>query len=871
MRGKTPHSGAGSAKRATAKGRGAKQRKIDALEHASRNRVSIPTEQTERDIDHEGEEYRAKARAPGGEPRLQWNRQLPSPGGEYAHALHIREKFSPKDMVERLTITTVQSHIFDAFNGFDPPASKFMYYSHRSQGNWQNRLIRGDSARVMASLARLEGYAGEVQTIFFDPPYGIGFDSNFTCAMRDTKRSKKLGGGDTARPKDPLSVKAFCDTWERGLDSYLDAILHRLAIMRDLLAESGSLFVQIGPANVHRMAILLDEVFGHENSVATITFRKTGGTSSSMIPEGSDFILWYAKDKKKAGKKYHQLYESLDRHGMVEHMSWHAMVEEPGKESRNIIPSEITDVEKIPARARLLQRLPLTSMGWSKTRSFDYAWNGKIYQCPPGRHWSVSKKGLDRLAEIGRLIVSPGKKGGETLHWKIYENEIPGKRINNQWAATASAANPRYPVQTSEEVIKRCILMSSDPGDLVLDPSGGSGATAVVAERYGRRWVMIDSSHVSIATMRHHLAMQSYDWYMLQDSAEGAGAERDLGGKPHKAPYTNSPALGFVYERCPYVSAATLAYDKKTNPVLLVDKPVVQKGIRRVTGPFTVESETSSYTLSRTDPDAQARFAAQVIGVLEKNGISAPERRVDVTNIAAAPADRAYTHTGTIHGRMGALFIAPEFSAVDNRLINAAAGDAAADGLDTLVVVSFEFQPLIVDAPATVSVVRVSMNRALQQKELASPKIDRAFVVVGEPNIRVERAEGGAPGKWTVEIVGYNTYDPCTGNTGAGMAGDVDCWMIDTDYDGESFYARDIHFPSVGATWSDRQAKNIEKLLGSRVDRQRWERFASLKSAPFSSSTGRIAVKIITTTGDEMAKEIALAAPESKGGGRDQK
>ena len=846
------------------------RRKIDAIEHPGQKRVSIPTEQTERDIDHGGKEYRPKTPASGEGPRLQWNRQCPNPGDEYAHALHIREKFSPRDMIERLSSDTVQSRIFDSFNGFDPPGTKFMYYSHRSRGNWQNRLIRGDSARVMASLARLEGYAGEVQTIFFDPPYGIGFDSNFVCAMRDTKRSKKLGG-DRARPKDPVSVKAFCDTWERGLDSYLDAILHRLTIMRDLLAESGSIFVQIGPDNVHRMAILLDEVFGHENSVTTITFRKSGGTSSSMIPEGSDFILWYARDKKKIKEKYHQLYESLDRRGMIKHMNWDGMVEEPGKKPRNISYDEKIDFKKIPAGAKLVQRACLTSMGWSKTRSFDYEWNGKTYQCPPGRQWSVSKKGLDHLARIGRLTVSPGKEVSGTLCQKRYENEIPGKRINNQWASTPFTTNPRYPVQTSEEVIKRCILMSSDPGDLVVDPSGGSGATAIVAERYGRRWVMIDSSHVSIATMRHHLAMQSYDWYLLQDSVEGAGAERGLGGEPRKAPYGNDPALGFVYERCPRVSAAALAYDEKTEPILLVDKPVVQKGVRRVTGPFTVESETSSYTLSRTDPDAQARFAAQVIGVLEKNGISAPERRVDVTNIAAAPADRAYTHTGTIHGRMGALFIAPEFSAVDNRLINAAAGDAAADRLDTLVVVSFEFQPLIVDAPATVSVVRVSMNRALQQKELASPKIDRAFVVVGEPNIMVERAEGGAPGKWTVEIVGYNTYDPCTGNTGVGKAGDVDCWMIDTDYDGESFYARDIHFPSVGATWSDRQAKNIEKLLGSRVDRQRWERFASLKSAPFSSSTGRIAVKIITTTGDEMAKEIVLVAREGRGGGRGQK
>ena len=852
----------GASRTSGARRRGSGQRKIDSLEHASRKRVSIPTEQTERDIDHVGKDYRPHVPPPS-EPRLHWNRQRSEPGREYAHALHIREKFSPQDMIQRLTRDTEQLRIFDSFNGFDPPSTKFRYYSHRSQGNWQNRLIRGDSARVMASLAALEGYAGEVQTIFFDPPYGIDFDSNFVCAMRDTKRSKKLKG-ESARPKDPVSVRAFCDTWERGLDSYLDAILHRLTIMKDLLTESGSIFVQIGPENVHRMAMLLDEVFGHENSVTSIMFRKGGGTTSSLIPEGSDFILWYSKNKKNLVKKYHQIYEELTRDELIRHMSWHVMIEERGKEPRKLTREEKRDSTKIPAKFKLLQRGKLTSGGWSKTRSFDYKWNGKTYMCPPNLQWSISKEGLDRLAEIKRLVVSPSEKGGKNLYWKRYENEVPGRKINNQWASTAPPKNPRYSVQTSGEVIKRCILMSSDPGDLVLDPSGGSGATAIVSERYGRRWIMIDSSHVSIATMRHHLATQSYEWYLLQDSAEGAKAERERGGKPRTGPHTNDPAHGFVYERYPYVSAATLAYDKQADPILLVDRPVVQNGVRRVTGPFTVESETSSYTLSRTDPNAQARFAAQVIAVLEKNGIDASKQKVGVRDITAAPAGRAYTHTGMVNGRRGAMLIAPEFSAVDNRLINAAARDAATDKMDMLVVVAFEFQPLVADPPAGVRVTRVTMNRALQQNEIDASKIDRAFVVVAEPNIKIERVKGKR-GKFTAEVAGYNTYDPRTGNTGVGTAGDIDCWMIDTEYDGESFYARDIHFPNVGTTWTERQMKNVEKLLGKDIDRERWEQFASLKSTPFSSSTGRIAVKIVTTTGDEMAKEIALDAGNGKG------
>ena len=836
------------------------KRRIDSLEHPGRRRVSIPTEQTERDIDHGGKDYRPEA-LPSSDPHLNWERRRREPGNEHAHALHIREKFSPQDMIQRLSSTTMQSKIFDSFNGFDPPSTKFRYYSHHSQGNWQNRLIRGDSARVMASLAALEGYAGEVQTIFFDPPYGIEFNSNFTCAIHDAKISKKLKG-NSVRPKDPVSVRAFCDTWERGTNSYLDAMLHRLIIMKDLLAESGSIFVQIGPDNVHRMALLLDEVFGHKNSVTTIMFKKSGGTSSSMIPEGSDFILWYAKNKNESTKKYHQLYESLTRQEMIGMMSSYVMLEELDQNPRKLTAEERTDPKKISAKSKLLQREKLTSMGWSETRSFSYMWDNKTYHCPPNEHWRVSKDGLDYLAKINRLVVSSGEKGTSSLRWKRYENEFPGRRINNQWASTAAANNPRYSVQTSEEVVKRCILMSSDPGDLVLDPSGGSGVTAVVAEQYGRRWIMIDSSHVAVATMRHQLATQSYDWYKLQDSAEGAEAEQNLGGTPKSGPYTNDPAHGFVYKRCPYVSAAILAYKKQAEPILLVDKPIVQKGVRRVTGPFTVESETSSYTLSRTDPRAQARFAARVIAVLEKNGINASEQKVEAKNMAAAPVGRTYTHTGTINGRRGAILIAPEFSAVDNRLIDAAVRDTEADKMDALLVVAFEFQPLVSDAPTDICVTRVSMNHALQQSEIKTSKIDRAFVVVAEPNIKIEHVKG-AGGRFTAEVVGYNTYDPHTGNTGVGTSEDVDCWMIDTEYDGESFYARDVHFPNVGTTWTEHQMKNIEKLLGRDIDHERWERFASLKSTPFSSATGRIAVKIVTTTGDEMAKEIVLDAGKS--------
>ena len=435
------------------------KRDVKVYDHRGKKRLSIPTEQTERDVDLEGREYAANVRPVGAkEPRLQWDRRCDMPGKEYAHALHIREKFSPQEMIMMLSKQKAQTKIFDDFNGFEP-GSKYQYYSHKSRGKWQNRMIRGDSARVMATLGAFEGYRGAVQTIFFDPPYGIRFNSNYAPSMQGVKKAEVADRHMLT--KDPITCEAFCDTWERGIDSYLDAILRRLNIMRDLLNNTGSVFVQIGSANVHKMALLLDEVFGHDNAVTTIMFKKSGGTTSSTIPEGSDFLLWYAKDKNQV--KYHQLYEPLTRQELVESKISYIMLEKPDKSSRRLTPEEKRDIKKIPDGYRLFYRDRLESQGEYAPRGDDYIWNGTTYKCSPGSQWRIGKAEMDKLAKMNRLISS----GGGSLSWKKYESEIPGKKISNQWASMFRPQTLRYAVQTSELIIERCILMTSDPGDLV--------------------------------------------------------------------------------------------------------------------------------------------------------------------------------------------------------------------------------------------------------------------------------------------------------------------------------------------------------------------------------------------------------------------
>ncbi len=670
--------------------------------------------------------------------------------------------------------------------------------------------------------------------------------------MQGVKRSKVTD--KQMLTKDPTTCEAFCDTWERGLDSYLDAILRRLNIMRDLLNATGSIFVQIGSANVHKMALLLDEVFGHDNAVTTIMFKKSGGTSSSTMPEGSDFLLWYAKDKNHV--KHHQLYEPLTRQELVKSKMSYIMLEEPNKNSRLLTPEEKHDTRKIPDGCRLFYRDRLESQGEHSSRREDYVWKGTTYKCSPGRHWSIGITEMDKLAKMNRLISS----GGGSLSWKKYEIEIPGKRISNQWASMSRPQTLRYAVQTSELVVERCILMTSDPGDLVLDPTGGSGASAVAAERHGRRWVVIDSSPVAIATMRHYLAAQTYEWYLLQDSKVGVAREKELGGKPlnSRGKFTNDPAFGFVYARCPDVSAGTLTREQAAPPILIVDKPEKLPGVKRVTGPFTVESETISYTLSLVNPDEYEQFSGRIMDALMKNGIDTQsgDECIRVADIMPMPAGRGYTHVGKMGGADVALLIAPEFRAVDNRMIQEASQGARRNNLNTLIAVAFEFQPLADNPPKEFEVRKVVINRALMQKELDKSQIDRALVMIADPRIKVSRESGNL---WSVEVDGYNAYDPISGNVLRGESSDVDCWMIDTDYDRESFYARMVHIPNTVPQWAKSQMDAIRTMLGRDLDQDQWNAFTSLKSVPFTSKTGRIAVKIITTTGDEMLKEIDLA------------
>ena len=865
------------------------EQQTESYAYSSASRKNLPTEQTEPLMgpgDKRPVPFTPEIRAFDEQPRLAWARspRLDEDGNlepYEAHPLYAREKIEPYRFVRQLQAgdDAVQGSMFEAFNGL-PEGSALDWYQY--DGNWQNRLIHGESARVMASLAAREHLAGQVQMIYFDPPYGMSYKSNFQVAVddRDTLENRK------GLPADPQTIAAFRDTYEHGIHSYLDGMHERLVLCRELLAETGSIFVQIGDENVLRLGLLLDEVFGAENRVALIPYATSGSSSANTLSSVADFLLWYAKDKEQM--KYHQLYEPLDRAGKMEHMSAHGVVELPDGSTRTLTSAKLDDPDAtLPRDARVYRRMPLTSLGTSATgRSAAYRWNEQDWPCPTGRHWSVSVEGLNRLAELGRLDGSGGGRGF-VLAWKRYDDEVPGRRMHNLWHRPMSTSDKRYVVQTANSTIERCLLMATDPGDLVLDPTCGGATTAYSAERWGRRWITIDTSPVATAIARQRIATATFPYYTLSDSPEGAKAEAELSERDGiKAPaggYGSDPAAGFVYQRVPYVSAATLAYDQDPPATMLVDQPHVTRSVVRAASPFTVESETpwsylpfedaedtadpAAVEPAETTPTADGDYAATVLTHICESPIRGGRQGSDihVTDVEPWPGSSrlvshlaTYTADGDGAELTAALMIAaPEVIVARAMLATAAAESARTDGGTgdlLLLAVAYEFAPDCDDRYGRVRVVKIRPHRDLQIGDLKPEAAHQAFVMVGQPEIAVHEESPDpatdAP-RISVEVLGYDTYNPATGTVEASAgAAKISCFMVDTDHDSLNFYARRMHFPGADG---DRQIKALRKTLGRSLDDSEWIAALSIRSAAFARpASGVIAAKIITADGGEM-------------------
>ena len=849
-----------------------RKRDIENYAHTDKERVNNPpvglvTPETDKDAAR-----KTYAHDPHIDPQLSW-------AGKAEHtafavptvSLHVHERIDPRTVIEAVRKrngASAQASLFEEPEENPPIRQAIDFYQHRH--NWSNRLIAGDSLLVMNSLLEKEGLGGQVQMAYIDPPYGIRYGSNFQpfVGNRDV-----TDGKDEDLTQEPETIRAFRDTWELGIHSYLTYLRDRLLLARELLSESGSCFVQIGDENVHRVGTVMDEVFGAENRVATISYATTSGSSAKTLPQVADYLLWYAKDKERL--KYRQLYEPLTRREIIEFFSSYAMVELQDGTCRKLTPMECFDPDKhLQKGARIYKRTSLDSQGVSTTgRSEPYVWNDRTFTCARGAQWRVSSEGMDRMAKLGRLDASDGQS---SLQWKRYEDEVPGRRINNLWAVQMYANDKRFVVQTATKAIQRCILMTTDPGDLVFDPTCGSGTTPFVAEQWGRRWIGCDTSRVAVAIARQRLMTSNFDYYQLAHPQEGVGS-------------------GFRYETSATVSARTLAYDEPANTVALYDQPLTDRSKARVTGPFTVEAVPAPVVKPVDAIDAPPLPADQSIArsgetlrqsdwrdELLKTGIRGKGgQRISFARLEPKPgahwlhaegetrpdvrgANEVRDGTATLATPV-AISFGPDHTPLEQRQVELAIEEAQTlvPRPKIIVFAAFQFDPEAAkdidetDWPG-ITLLKAQMNADLLTADLKRKRAsNESFWLIGQPDVTLETiTDGEDAGKHRVVVAGFDYYNTKTGDIESGDANRIAIWMLDTDYDGRSLYPRQVFFPMAART--DGWAK-IARNLKAEIDEQRIEAYRGTVSLPFEAGErGRVAVKIVDDRGIESLKIVEL-------------
>ena len=899
--------------------------KIDYIKHDD-TRLNIPTQENQVFAKEEDPEMIRYPRDTALDPQLVWKGKDEQDGQDLevlAVPLYIQEHIDPHALIEEFRKKADDAESNDNAAQLDLFATIFQgdldfekridFYQHEM--NWTNRLILGDSLRVMNSLAEKEQLRGKVQCIYIDPPDGMKFGSNWQVSTR--KRDVKDGKLEETT-RQPEQIRAFRDTWELGIHSYLSYLRDRLMVARELLTETGSCFVQIGDENMHLVRCLMDEIFGSENFHANIIVKKTSGLSKGDLPRTVDYILWYSKNEK---LKYHQLFYDKSEE----------VAKDPHYRSN-------TDGEFV--------RFGDLSGPFNNVKSclFEFDFQGKSYQYPKGRQWKTTLLGMTRLDKADR--IRPSKA---SLNYLRRLDDFYVRMVDDTWydisGAIQSRLDPKiYIVQTSTQVVARCILMTTDPGDLVLDPTCGSGTTAYVAEQWGRRWITIDTSRVALALARTRLMTAKYPYYLLKDSPEGLAKLADVTGQPIAPQATkNDIKKGFVYRTVPHITLKSIAnneaidtihekWQAKLDPCraeinrllgqnwqeweipretaenwpaaakkqhaqwwewrrkrqqeidesisqraeqeTLYDQPYEDKKRLRVTGPFTVESLAPYRVL---DPDADRpkneragqvmasdRFETRIIENLQKAGVQNTKKgeRLEFETLEPFASEGLIHATGTYIDSDGnrktvAVAIGPEYGTVGREDIHKAAlASLQGVGFDLLLVCAFAFDASVTEESKKygrlpILITRINPDLMLDDGLLKKTSAANLFVVFGEPDLSIDRLEDG---QYTVTLKGLDIYDPTTGQIRSSTTDDIAAWFIDTRYDEQYFYVRHAYF-----TGADRPYEKLQKTLKAEIDPDAWEVLYSTTSRPFPKpSTGKIAVKVINHYGDEVLKVYSL-------------
>jgi adenine-specific DNA-methyltransferase len=769
---------------------------VETVKHKDK-RVNIPTEELRDFV----AEYEAKPktvlypRDPSLDPQLVWKGKDEQDSRDLAVPvvpIYIQEKIQPKAIIENVRAEArkekqePQIALFADFNGIEFE-DLVDFYKHEQ--NWANRMILGDSLLVMTSLAEKEGLKGKVQMIYIDPPYGIKFASNWQVSTR--KRDVKDGKAEDLT-RQPEQIRAFRDTWKLGIHSYLAYLRDRLVVARELLTETGSVFVQIGDENIHLVRSLMDEVFGSENFFSLITFKKTLPLGASGLPAISDYLLCYARNKEQV--KFRQLF-SLKPVGFGTGYTW---VELSDGNRRKLTTDEKDNIEQLPKEWKLFFASALASSGYTPTCTYDFEFDGQLFEAQ-NKSWRTNPEGMKKLIAARRLIAP-----GNLPCFVAYHTDFPVQPLHNLWDDTHGATDMQYVVETSRKVVERCLLMATDPGDLVLDPTCGSGTTAYEAEEWGRRWITIDTSRVALALARTRLMAAKYPYYLLTDSAEGVAKEGELSGKMPPSYKTDSDIKrGFVYKRVPHITLKSIANNpdikegmrreeidaaiaRHADMEILFDQPYEDNKRIRVTGPFTVESlsphrviaadeEIHSSKKEAQKESGPGQFEAMILENLKKAGVQNTIKKerlkfdrlepyagqwihasgdyIESPSPQPSPArgegdkkvSRSKGETGKAITRRAAICIGPEHGTVGPQLVKEAAKEAVQGiGFDLLVVCGFAFDPHVSEeakryGKLAVLMARMNPDLAMGDELLKKTGAGNLFMVFGEPDVVIHR------------------------------------------------------------------------------------------------------------------------------------
>ena len=738
-------------------------------------------------------------------------------------SIHIHERLSTQAIIQAVQKQQPQLSIFEDSDLDRTKAVEF--YQHEM--GWVNRLILGDCLVGMTSLLEKERLAGRVQTIYMDPPYGIGYNSNFQ--PRISNRMVK-DGSDAHLTREPEQIQAFRDTWTLGIHSYLTYLQRRLPVCRELLADAGSIFVQIGEDNVHLVRALLDEAFGRENFCSLIAFRTKIPLRTTLLPGLYDYIAWYAKDKSRVHEKFRRIFTQREV-GEGSQFTW---VELGDGTRRKMTREERMNPLLLPKDSRPFRLTDLVSSGRTESCVFEFELGGRVFSPTGNKSWKTNREGMRRLIEKNRVMVA-----GATPGYVFFAEDYPVQELSNVWTDTQGPTNPSYVVQTSTKIIERCILMTTDPGDLVLDPMVGSGTSSYVAEQWGRRWIGIDTSRVAIALARERILTATYPYYRLQDETRGVDG-------------------GLQYRSVSHVTLGSVAQDRPPAAETLYDRPDVDVSKVRVSGPFTVEalSRYSVNPLSSPGPLAEdaayeaADHARQLLAALKSHGI--PRRGTKPLAIASLEplasvgplqAEGDFETNG-IRKRF-AVSIGPRFGSITSGQVDEALGEAY--GYDLVVFVGFAAH-----AEAQAMLAKGRRGRFEVALLMANPDLlvgdllkhtaaSQTFRLFASPDVHIETTKGQV----TVVLVGVDSYDAATGKVSSVNRGEVAAWFLDQDYDGMVFHVSQAFFPKENA-W-----ELLEKTLDGLVDASRMKQLQSFESLSFKASAGqKIAIRVITDDGN---------------------